>query len=89
MKGETDILLRGSALGFGEKCSLSLVFGLGKILPAVEMIRSKGLRLEYHQGNSPRSSCCLNSCMVLKLKEQKRFFRLCMDNQIEGKRRSG
>ena len=81
------MLLRGSALGFGEKCCLSL--GFGKILPAVEMIRSKGLRLEYHQGKSPRSSCCLNSCMVLKLKEQKRFFRLCMDNQIEGKRRSG
>lgn len=88
MKGETDMLLRGSALGFGEKCCLS-GFGHGKILPAVEMIRSKGLRLEYHQGKSPRSSCCLNSCVVLKLKELKRFFRLCMDNEIEGKRISG
>ena len=51
------ILPRGSALIFRNKCCLFWGGGgLSKVLPAVEMIKPRGLRLGHGQGKGQRSS---------------------------------
>lgn len=71
----------GSAVSFWGRGAGRRGVGFGNVLPVVEMIRPRGLRLGCGQRKGQRSSYCPNSCLILKLKEQMRFFSLFIDNQ--------